>query len=224
MNSKIILILIFTLFISTTVFSKTVEYDLVIQNNILNFTGEDVVAMTVNGGVPGPALRFNEGDTARINVTNKMDVPTSVHWHGILLPNWEDGVPYLTTPPIKPGTTFTFEFPLKHFGTYWYHSHTGLQEQLGVYGSIVIYPKEERADIKIPEDELVVVLSDWTNYNPHEVLRTLKRGSEYNNFKKNTLPTVYGVLKNKAVWDNIKRYHSEECLPMILQMLHMMHS
>jgi FtsP/CotA-like multicopper oxidase with cupredoxin domain len=162
-NSKLILTLLFSLIFSTTVFSETVEYNLVIQNNILNFSGEDVVAMTINGGVPGPTLRFKEGDTARINVINKMDVSTSVHWHGLLLPNWEDGVPYLTTPPIKPGTTFTYEFPLIQSGTYWYQSHTGLQEQLGVYGSIVIYPKEERADITMPEDELVVVLSDWTN-------------------------------------------------------------
>ena len=205
MNLKIAAHLLFLFLICSPVYSETVEYDLVIQNNILNFSGKDVVAMSVNGGVPGPTLWFKEGDTARINVTNKMDVSTSVHWHGLLLPNWEDGVPYLTTPPIMPGTTFTYEFPIRQSGTYWYHSHTGLQEQLGIYGSIVIHPKEERTDIDVPKDELVLVLSDWTDENPHEVLRTLKRGSEYNNFKKDTMQTVYGVIKNKVIWQNIKR-------------------
>ncbi len=205
MNSKLILTLFFYLFVISPVYSETVEYDLVIQNNKFNFTGEDTIAMSINGQVPGPTLSFKEGDTARINVTNKMDVPTSVHWHGILLPNWEDGVPYLTTPPIMPGTTFTYEFPIRQAGTYWYHSHTGLQEQLGVYGSIVISPENKRTDIEVPEYQIVVVLSDWTDENPHEVLRTLKRGSEYNNFKKDTLQTVYGVIKNRVVWQNIKR-------------------
>ena len=102
-----------------------------------------------------------------------------------------DGVPYLTTPPVKPGATYTYEFPVKQSGTYWYHSHTGLQEQLGVYGSIVIESERKRTDIELPEDELVAVLSDWTNENPHEVLRTLKRGSGYNNYRTNTLQTVY---------------------------------
>jgi len=205
MKFNLISLILLSLLFSSTGYSETVEYNLEIQNNIFNFSGKDVVAMSINGSVPGPTLRFKEGDIAKINVTNRMDVATSVHWHGLLLPNREDGVPYLTTPPIMPGTTYAYEFPIKQSGTYWYHSHTGLQEQLGVYGSIVIDPKAERTDIELPEDELVLVLSDWTDDNPHEVLRTLKRGSEYNNFKKNTMQTVYGVIKNKAVWDNIKR-------------------
>ena len=166
---------LFLTILTSTSFSEIRNYDLVIENRVFNFTGEDVVAMSINGSVPGPVLRFKEGETARINVTNKMSVSTSIHWHGLLLPNREDGVPYLTTPPIKPGTTYTYEFPLKQAGTYWYHSHTGLQEQLGVYGSIVIEPEQERTDIELPEDEIVVVLSDWTNEDPHEVLRSLKR-------------------------------------------------
>jgi len=205
MNSKIILTLLFSMYAISPLYSETVEYNLEIRNNILNFTGKEVDAMTVNGTVPGPTLRFKEGDIARINVTNKMDVDTSVHWHGLLLPNREDGVPYVTTPPIKPGKTLTYEFPLKQSGTYWYHSHTKLHEQRGVYGSIVIEPGQERTDIEIPADERVVVLSDWTNENPQEVLRTLKRGSDYNNFKKDTMQTVYGVIKNRVIWSNIKR-------------------
>lgn len=201
----VVLIILFLTALTTDGFSEIKEYNLVVQHNLFNFAGEEVIAMSINGLVPGPTLQFKEGDIARINLTNKMDIPTSVHWHGLLVPNRQDGVPYVTTPPIKPGTTHTYEFPIKQSGTYWYHSHTGLQEQLGVYGSIVIEPKKERTDIELPEDEHVVVLSDWTNENPHEVLRTLIRGSEYNNYKKNTLQTVYGVIKNKAVWDNIKR-------------------
>jgi FtsP/CotA-like multicopper oxidase with cupredoxin domain len=109
------------------------------------------MAMTINDAIPGPTLRFREGDVARIYVKNEMDVETSIHWHGILLPNFQDGVPYVTTPPIIPGTTFIYEFPIKHTGTYWYHSHTGLQEQRGIYGSIVIEPEmpSMKTDIKI---------------------------------------------------------------------------
>ena len=95
-----------------------------------------------------------------------MDVETSVHWHGLLLPNFYDGVPYLTTPPIEPGETFKYEFALKQSGTYWYHSHTMLQEQSGVYGSIVIEPKEKTLEY---DTDLVLVLSDWTNEQPKSV-------------------------------------------------------
>jgi FtsP/CotA-like multicopper oxidase with cupredoxin domain len=161
--------------------------------------------MSVNGSIPGPTLYFKEGDTARINIKNNMNVNTSVHWHGLLLPNRQDGVSYLTTPPIVPGMTYTYEFPIKHSGTYWYHSHTGLQEQKGVYGSIVIEPKEKRSDIEEPEIEQVIVLSDWTDQDPHEVLRDLKKGSEYQSFKKGSTQTVLGVIQNKAIMENLKR-------------------
>ena len=161
--------------------------------------------MSINNSIPGPTLYFKEGDVARINVKNNMESNTSIHWHGLLLPNRQDGVSYLTTPPIEPGMTYTYQFPIKHSGTYWYHSHTGLQEQKGVYGSIVIEPMEKRADIQEPESEHVIVLSDWTDQDPHEVLRDLKRGSEYQSFKKGSKQTVIGVIKNKAVIENLKR-------------------
>lgn len=185
--------------------AELIEYNLEINNKTVNFTGKEKMAISVNNSIPGPVLYFKEGDTARINVTNKMDVNTSVHWHGILLPNREDGVSYLTTPPITPGMTYTYQFPIKHSGTYWYHSHTGLQEQKGVYGAIVIEPKEPRTDIEMPDIDQVIVLSDWTDQNPHEVLRDLKRGSEYQSFKKDNMQTVLGVIKNKAVIENLKR-------------------
>jgi FtsP/CotA-like multicopper oxidase with cupredoxin domain len=127
-----------------------------------------------------------------------MDVETSIHWHGILLPNLQDGVPYLTTPSVLPGTTYTYEFSIKHSGTYWYHSHTGLQEQRGVFGSIVIEPA--KPGIQSDQDH-VVVLSDWTDENPDEVLRTLKSGNEYYTLKKGAMQSVLGAVKAKALKD-----------------------
>jgi FtsP/CotA-like multicopper oxidase with cupredoxin domain len=116
---------------------RVVEYELTVADQAWS-PGDGIKpvrALTLNGGIPGPTLRFREGDTARIRVHNRLqDEETSIHWHGLLVPNIQDGVPYVTTPPIEAGTTHTFEFPLKHAGTYWYHSHTGLQEQRGVYG------------------------------------------------------------------------------------------
>lgn len=181
------------------------EYNLEIDYKTVNYTGKEKRAMSVNNSIPGPTLYFKEGDIARIYVKNNMDMNTSVHWHGVLVPNRADGVSYLTTPPIKPGMTYTYEFPIKQHGTYWYHSHTGLQEQLGVYGSIVIEPLEQRVDIQEPDIDHVIVLSDWTDQNPNEVLRDLKRGSEYQSYKKGSMQTLLGVIKNKAIIENLKR-------------------
>ena len=114
-----------------TVQAGLVEYDLIIETREVNFTGRPVRALTINGNIPGPTLTLTEGDRARIRVHNRLDTETSIHWHGILLPNREDGVSYLTTPPLLPGKTHIFEFPVIQSGTYWYHSHTGLQEQRG---------------------------------------------------------------------------------------------
>ncbi len=174
-------------------FAGTREYELVVDEGEVEIAGKPRHAMTLNGTVPGPTLRFTVGDEAVIHVHNRMNEETSIHWHGLLLPNSQDGVPYLTTPPIAPGTTFTYRFPIKHAGTYWYHSHTGLQEQVGVYGSIVIAPAEGesiRAD-----REHVVVLSDWTDENPYEVMRTLMRGSDWYSVRKGTLPTIAGAWR-----------------------------
>ncbi|MDT8394346.1 MAG: multicopper oxidase domain-containing protein [Bacteroidales bacterium] len=159
------------------------EYTLIIEKNKMTLGGVTAKAMTINGSIPGPVLEFNEGDLAIINVTNKMDEETSVHWHGIILPNLYDGVPYLNTPPIKPGTTFQYRIPVNQSGTYWYHSHTMLQEQKGVYGAIVIHPKEKSLQY---DKDLAVVLSDWTSEDPMNVLRNLKRGNEWYQIKKGT--------------------------------------
>ena len=169
------------------------EYNLTIERNEMTLGGVTAKAMTINGSIPGPVLEFNEGDLAIINVINKMDVETSVHWHGIILPNFFDGVPYLTTPPVKPGITFQYRIPVNQSGTYWYHSHTMLQEQSGVYGSIIIQPKEQSLEY---DKDLVVVLSDWTNEKPMNLLRNLKRGTDWYQIKKRTsVPLSLAIAK-----------------------------
>lgn len=197
-NIRIILLLSVLTFIGEKAVAQTdtVTYHLTIDEEMVNITGKDRMAMMVNNSVPGPVLRFTEGDYAVIYVTNNMKVETSVHWHGLLVPNFMDGVPYLTTPPILPGTTFKYEFPITHAGTYWYHSHTLLQEQRGVYGSIVIDDKNETQDY---DDEVVLVLADWTEQKPMNVLRTLKRGSEWYGIRKNTVTPLFKVIKEGAL-------------------------
>ncbi len=175
--------------------TDTIIYHLTISERIVNYSGKKVRALTVNGSIPGPVLTFKQGQYAVIYITNQLKEETSVHWHGLLLPSFQDGVPYLNTPPIKPGETFKFEFPIRQSGTYWYHSHTGLQEQRGVYGAIVILP--ERPHIKYDTD-LVIVFSDWTNENPDNILKTLKRGSEWYQIKKGSVTSLNKVLKEKG--------------------------
>jgi hypothetical protein len=172
------------------------EYTITLQETTVNKAGKAVKGMTVNGTIPGPTLEFTEGEYAVIYVKNEMKEETSVHWHGLLLPNFYDGVPYLTTPPIEPGHTQKYEFPIKQSGTYWYHSHTMLQEQSGVYGSIVIHPKEKKLDY---DKELVLMLSDWTNEKPMNVLRNLKRGNEWYGIKKGTSTPLNEVIKRGAL-------------------------
>jgi FtsP/CotA-like multicopper oxidase with cupredoxin domain len=168
------------------------EYYLTIDNMTVDITEKKVMGMAINNSIPGTTLRFTEGEYAKIHVTNLMNVETSVHWHGLLLPNFYDGVPYLSTPPIESGETFIYEFELKQSGTYWYHSNTMLQEQSGVYGSIVIEPKEKTLDY---DKDLVIVLSDWTDdklMNPAYALSTLKSQAS----KETTAPSV--------VWSSLK--------------------
>ncbi|WP_282068617.1 multicopper oxidase domain-containing protein [Olleya namhaensis] len=171
------------------------EHTITLREATVNKAGKDVMGMTVNGTIPGPTLEFTEGEYAVIYVKNEMSVETSVHWHGLLLPNFYDGVPYLNTPPIEPGHTQKYEFPIKQSGTYWYHSHTMLQEQSGVYGSIVIQPKEKVLEY---DKELVLVLSDWTNEKPMNVLRNLKRGNEWYGIKKGTATPLNQVIARGA--------------------------
>ena len=172
------------------------EYTLTLREEQVNKAGKPVMGMTVNGQIPGPTLDFNDGEYAIIYVKNEMSVETSIHWHGLLLPNFYDGVPYLSTPPIEPGKTLKYEFAIKQSGTYWYHSHTMLQEQSGVFGPLVIQPKEKTLEY---DKELVLILSDWTNEKPRDVMRFLKRGTEWYNIRKGTATPLNQVIARGAL-------------------------
>jgi FtsP/CotA-like multicopper oxidase with cupredoxin domain len=192
--------------------ARVVEYSLDIAETMLSPAGEPVRALTINGTVPGPTLRFREGEIARIHVNNRLSKEeTSTHWHGLLVPNLEDGVPYVTTPPIRAGESRTFEFLLKHSGTYWYHSHTGLQEQRGVYGSIVVEPRADapaRTDLPRIDREEVVVLSDWTNEHANDVMRSLLRGSDWYAIRKGTAQSLFGAIQSGNLKDYLNREKS----------------
>ena len=161
------------------------EYNLVLENRTVNYTGRDVPAQTINGSIPGPLLRFREGEDVTIHVTNQLDEPSSLHWHGLLVPSGMDGVPGLSFPGIAPGETFTYRFTLKQSGTYWYHSHSAMQEQTGIYAPLVIDPAQPEPYAY--DRDYVVLLSDWTDENPHRVLANLKKESAHYNFQRRTV-------------------------------------
>ena len=156
--------------------ADTTTWHITLRQEMVNKTGREVMGMTINGSIPGPVLRFTEGDYAVIYLENQMDEETSIHWHGLLLPNFFDGVPYLTIPAIMPGETLRYEYPLRQSGTYWYNSHTMLQEEIGVYGAFVIEPEIETLEYY---KDLILVISDWTNEKPMNVLRNLKRDKTF---------------------------------------------
>jgi CopA family copper-resistance protein len=182
--------------------AETVEYHLTIAEKGVNFSGRPRTALAVNGTIPAPTLTFHEGDSARIHVTNAMREEASIHWHGMLIPNRMDGVPFITFPPIKPGETFDYVFPIRQHGTYWYHSHTMLHEQRGVYGALRILPRRGGASGDL---DRTVVLSEWTDESPHEVLRWLKRGSEWPALQRGTSQTMLGALRAGKFGDYWKR-------------------
>ena len=159
--------------------------DLTIGETPVNITGAPRIAQTINGSLPGPLLRLREGDTVTLRVRNTLNEDASIHWHGLILPANMDGVPGLSFHGIHPGETYTYRFPLKQHGTYWYHSHSGFQEQLGVYAPIVIEPREPEP--VAADREHVVLLSDWTDEDPERVFRKLKKESDYYNFRQRTL-------------------------------------
>ena len=178
--------LLLPLFAALPANAKTVTYDLTIAREVVNITGNSVEKITVNGSIPGPTLRFTEGDDAVINVTNHMDKTSSIHWHGLLLPGVMDGVPgFNNFPGIAPGATFTYRFKLRQNGSYWYHAHSMGQEQDGLYGAIIIDP---RGGDKIKADrDYVVVLSDFSDEESSTILRHLKMASDYYNNARRTV-------------------------------------
>ncbi|MHB1282278.1 MAG: copper resistance system multicopper oxidase [Metallibacterium sp.] len=167
------------------------EFDLTIGAMPVNFTGRTRPAIVVNRQLPAPILRWRGGDTVILRVRNTLPVTSSIHWHGILLPFRMDGVPGLSFPGIAPGETFTYRFQVRQTGTYWYHSHSGFQEQQGLYGPIVV---EARDGARIRADrDYVLMLSDWTDQNPDTILATLKRQSDYYNFSQ---PTALDFMRD----------------------------
>lgn len=193
-----ILLLLTTLCLSAGMIqaeAKTVRYELTVRNEKVNLSGKKEVdfALTVNGGIPAPTLEFTEGDDAEIVVKNEIsDEEVSVHWHGILLPPEEDGVAYINTPPIFPGTSRLFKFKIRQNGTFWYHSHTMVQEQKGVYGAFIIHPKKKAIAY---DKEAVLVLSDWSDENADAIIRNLRKDGDYYLYKKNTVRSYFGALK-----------------------------
>ena len=165
------------------------EFDLAIAALPINLTGRPATAIAVNGSLPGPVLRWREGDTVALRLANRLGVDTSIHWHGILLPSNMDGVPGFSFHGIPPGETFTYRFQLKQAGTYWYHAHSSLQEAKGVYGAIVIEPRD--ADPIAADRDYVVLLSDWSDEEPHAIVRKLKIQADYYNRHKQTVGDLF---------------------------------
>ena len=173
------------------------SFNLAIAETPANVTGRPRIANTVNGTRPGPTLYWREGDTVTLNVTNHLKEPTSIHWHGIRVPTEMDGVPGLSFRGIMPGETFTYRFPVKQTGTYWYHSHSGMQEQVGLHGALVLQPSGGEAH---PTDrEHVVVLTDWTDEDPMTVVANLKQQGDYYNYGQRTVADLAHELKRDGL-------------------------
>jgi len=190
---------IFTFVISTGYAQKLVRYDLYVKDTLVNFAGKEKRAIAANGQIPMPTLSFTEGDTAEIHVHNLLKEETSLHWHGLFLPNKEDGVPNLTQMPIKPGTTNVYRFPIIQHGTHWYHSHSGLQEQIGMYGSMILNKRPADIEKRKEVDGLPTVpliLSEWTNYKPDNVHRMLHNASDWFALKKNAVQSYGEAIRD----------------------------
>ncbi|REG81976.1 copper resistance system multicopper oxidase [Marinomonas pollencensis] len=172
-------------------------FDLTIDYQTVNITGEPAQATVINQLLPGPLLRWKEGETVTLRVKNNLDRDTSLHWHGMILPTGMDGVPGLSFGGIKPGETFEYQFPVKQSGTYWYHSHSGFQEQTGAYGAIVIEPKD--AEPVAFDREYVVMLSDWSDEAPESIYANLKKQSDYYNYHERTLSDLFADIKKQGL-------------------------
>ncbi|NQW77695.1 MAG: multicopper oxidase domain-containing protein, partial [Chitinophagaceae bacterium] len=186
---------------------KVVRYDLHVRDTLVNFTGKIKRAIAVNGQIPMPTMTFTQGDTAEIHVYNELKEATSLHWHGLILPNKEDGVPYLTQMPIEPGTTHVYRFPIAQNGTHWYHSHSGLQEQIGMYGSMILNKRNDDLTFRKGIDDLPtipVVISEWTDYNPNNIHRMLHNATDWFAIKKGTTQSYAEAIKEGHFTTKVK--------------------
>ena len=173
------------------------EFHLQISHKVVNFSGKSGLGIAVNNSIPAPTLHWREGDTVTIHVTNLLEVETSIHWHGIILPAQMDGAAGISFEGIPPQTRFTYQFKVQQSGTYWYHSHSGMQEQLGLYGAIVIEPKT--GETLITDRDYVVQLSDWTDEDPLTVFAHLKKQSDYYNFNQPTVMDFFRDIQNQGL-------------------------
>jgi CopA family copper-resistance protein len=184
---------------------------LIVAPMSFNVTGRSRMASAVNNTVPGPCLRLRQGDVLTARVTNRLAEATSIHWHGIRLPSDQDGVPGLSFRGIAPGATFSYQFPISQSGTYWYHSHSGMQEQTGLYGPLILVPRD-------PEPyqydrDYVLMLSDWTDEDPMKLLSNLKQQSDYYDYQRRTLATfmsdadrlgLQAAAAERRIWDQMR--------------------
>ena len=171
---------------------RTVRYDLYIADTTVTFGKKSKRAIAVNGQIPMPTLTFTEGDTAEIYVHNNLNEETSLHWHGLILPNQYDGVPNLTQMPIKPHTTHLYKFPIVQHGTHWYHSHTELQEQIGMYGMFIMNKRKEWDIPTIP-----LILSEWIDMKPEEVHRSLHAATDWFAVQKGSTQSYAEAIKQR---------------------------
>jgi CopA family copper-resistance protein len=181
------------------------QFELSVDEMAVNFTGAPRRATAINGQVPGPLLRWRQGDEITLRVTNRLAVQSSIHWHGVIVPADMDGVPGLSFPGIGAGETFTYRFPVNQHGTYWYHAHSRFQEQVGLYGPIIVEPRageRHRCD-----RDYVILLTDWTDVDPEYIYATLKRESDYYNRHRRTVADLYhdvqqqGIRQAVSQWD-----------------------
>jgi FtsP/CotA-like multicopper oxidase with cupredoxin domain len=179
------------------------SFDLAIGESPMNITGAARMALTINGSIPGPVLRWREGDSVTLRVANRLsDEDTSIHWHGIILPAEMDGVPGLSFHGIRPGETYVYKFDVRQAGTYWYHSHSGFQEQRGVYGPLVIEPAG--ADPIAFDREHVILLSDWTDEHPDRVFAKLKKQATYYNRNQRTLGDFFRDVRSRGLGATVR--------------------
>jgi len=187
------------------------EFHLEVAELPVNFTGQPRMAVAVNGMVPAPTLRWREGDEVTLHVTNRLREATSIHWHGIILPYQMDGVPGISFAGIAPGATFTYRFKVMQSGSYWYHSHSGMQEQMGLYGAIIVEPRQ--GEHLRAERDHVVLLSDWVDQDPMAVLRKLKAQGDYYNrnepaamdfFRDVSDSGVQAALDKRRMWNQMR--------------------
>lgn len=179
--------------------AQTVRYELHVTDTLVTFGKKRKRAIAVNGQIPMPTLEFNQGDTAEIVVYNHLNESTSLHWHGVFLPNKEDGVPWLTQKPIAAGAAYTYRFPIIQHGTHWYHSHSGLQEQIGMYGSFIMHKRSNDTSFRQAIDDVPsvpLVISEWTNLNPHNVNRMLHNASDWFAIKKGATQSYSEAIRN----------------------------